>query len=124
MATVRVLHGIDDLADDLRSIALNAKLDMAETVKKAADGGQRYARSIAKQSAGRHGKHYPKSITTERRGVLEWEYGPDASMPQGDMSFERGSRNQPPHNDLAKSADLIGPRFARDVEKLPDRWFW
>jgi hypothetical protein len=40
------------------------------------------------------------------------------------MSFEFGSRNQPPHLDLAKSADLAGPMFARDVAKVAARWFW
>jgi hypothetical protein len=29
-------------------------------------------------------------------------------MPQGDMSFERGSRNQPPHHDIAQGADRHG----------------
>jgi hypothetical protein len=29
-------------------------------------------------------------------------------MPQGGMSFEFGSRNQPPHLDLNRSADIIG----------------
>lgn len=121
---IRVTHDIDDLASDLRNIAVDSPLDMAETVKKNADSGVRYARSIAKQSAGKHGVHYPKSMTTEAHSPLVWEYGPDSAMKQGGMSFEFGSRNQPPHLDLAKSADLIAPRFAKDVERLPDRWFW
>jgi hypothetical protein len=40
------------------------------------------------------------------------------------MSFEGGSRNQPPHNDLAKSADIMGPKLELKVNLLPDRWFW
>lgn len=121
---IRVIDSIDDLADDLRAIAVDSVVDMADTVKKNADTGVRYARGFAKQSAGKHGKHYPKSLTTEAHSPLVWEYGPDSAMPQGGMSFEFGSRNQPPHLDLAKSADMIAPRFARDVANLPDRWFW
>lgn len=121
---VRVISGIDDLESDMRHIAVESPKDMAEVVRTSAEAGQRYARSFAKRSAGRHGKHYPNSITAEPLGPLAWEYGPDASLPQGGMSFEHGSRNQPPHLDLAKSADIIGPRFARAVAKLPDRWFW
>jgi hypothetical protein len=56
--------------------------------------------------------------------VIQGEYGPDIAHPQGGMSFEGGSRNQPPHNDLAKSADLIGPAFQGEVHRLPDKWFW
>lgn len=121
---VRVIGSVEDLADDLRTIVAISARDMADTVKNNADSGQRLARGFAKQSAGAHGKHYPKSITTEARSPLSWEYGPDAGMPQGGMSFEFGSRNQPPHLDLARSADIVGPRFAAEVSRLPDRWFW
>lgn len=124
MATVRVIHGIDDLASDLADIPVLAARDMADCVRSNADSGMRYARSFAKQTAGKHGKHYPRSITSEATSPFVWEYGPDASMPQGGMSFERGSRNQPPHLDIARSADMIAPRFARGVSRLPDRWFW
>lgn len=121
---IRVTDDIEGLAVDLTAIAMEAPTDMADMVRHNADAGARYAKSFAKQSAGKHGKLYPRTITTERTGLLQYEYGPDSALPQGGMSFEFGSRNQPPHLDLAKSADLIGPRFARDVEKLPDRWFW
>lgn len=121
---VSIHHGIDDLASDMAAIPPMAARDMADAVRKNAQAGERYARGFAKQSAGAHGKLYPRSITSEARSVFSWEYGPDASRPQGGMSFEYGSRNQPPHLDLARSADIVGPRFARDVERLPDRWFW
>lgn len=58
--------------------------------------------------SGRHGKHYPKSIGFSTRTVgplaVEAEVGPDASKPQGGMSFEFGSRNQPPHLSGQKAA--------------------
>lgn len=121
---IRVIHGIDDLASDLAAIPVTAKWDMADTVRRNAEGGVRYAKGFAKQSAGKHGKHYPNAMSAEARGLLTWEYGPDSAKPQGGMSFEYGSRNQPPHLDLARSADIAGPRFANDVSRLPDRWFW
>lgn len=121
---IRVIDTIGELADDMAEIPVMAARDMADTVRKNAEGGERYARSFAKKSAGAHGKHYPRSITSEAISPFAWEFGPDSSMPQGGMSFERGSRNQPPHLDLSRAADLIAPRFARDVAALPDRWFW
>ena len=57
-------------------------------------------------------------------GEITAAYGPDSSLPQGGMSFEEGSRNQPPHNDLANSLDLIRPKFHRDVNELVDGLFW
>lgn len=131
MATVRVLHSIDDLADDLRAIAVKAPKDMKATVRQAAIVGNTVAKDNAKRTAGRHGKHYPKAFTWETSSFVGFggatyqaEYGPDIARPQGGMSFEYGSRNQKPHLDLAKSADLIGPTFAQEVRGLPDGWFW
>lgn len=124
MATVRVIGGVGDLARDCRKIATTARADMAKVVRRNAERGNKIARGYAKESAGAHGKHYHRAFSAEAVTPLAWEYGPDASKPQGGMSFERGSRNQPPHNDLAKSLDLIAPKFAQDVHNLPDDWFW
>ena len=72
--------------------------------------------------SGRHGKHYPKSITFETRSVgplhVEAEVGPDASMKQGGMSFEFGSRNQPPHLSGQKAAQGLEDR----LEKRMNDW--
>lgn len=124
MATIRVIHDIDDLANDCLAVARGARKDMARTVRMNAQQGNKNAKDFARESAGAHGKHYHKAFTAEAITPLLWEYGPDAGMPQGGMSFEYGSRNQPPHLDLAKSADLAGPMFARDVSNLPAKWFW
>jgi len=112
------------LAADMADIPARAKVDMHETVSANAAEGNKTAQAFAKVSAGVHGKHYPKAFSVDVIGPLEREYGPDSSKPQGDMSFEFGSRNQKPHLDLNRSADIIGPKFARDVSRLPDRWFW
>ena len=81
----------------------------------------------ARVSSGAHGIHYPDAISAELvfdLGGVAVDMGPETGKPQGGMSFERGSRNQPAHNDLAKSADLIGPAFRGEVRRMVDGWFW
>jgi len=127
---VRVQHGgVTRLAADMAGIPPRAGKDMVRTVRRNVKAGNALAKANAKESAGRHGKHYPKSFTTEMTGLvagglIAGEYGPDASRQQGGMSFEFGSRNQKPHLDLARSADIIGPALAGEVRRLPDGWFW
>jgi hypothetical protein len=122
--------GITDLANDMLGIVKKVPKDMIATVKDGARAGNLLAKDFARESAGAHGKHYHKAFTSEYRGrglfgsTYSAEYGPDAGRPQGGMSFEFGSRNQKPHLDLARSADIIGPSFAQEVRQLPDRWFW
>lgn len=117
---IRVIHGIDDLESDLRHIAAISRVDMADTVRSNVAAGERYAKGFARQASGPHGKAYYKRITSEMTGPLAGEYGPhDGGTPVG-AGYRHGAGN----TDLAKSADMIGPRFARDVAKLPDRWFW
>jgi hypothetical protein len=128
-------HHIGDLARDLEQIAERAPADMEDVVRKNAREGNRIAKGFARESSGRHGKHYPGTFTAEQTARHTAEYGPDADIVvqgrkgafnAGGMApgFEGGSRNQKPHEDLARSADLIGPAFAHDVANLPDRWFW
>lgn len=121
---IRVRHSIDRLEADAARVPVKAAADMARAVRRNAEQGNRTAKANARRTAGSHGKHYPNSFTAESITPLTWEYGPDASRPQGGMSFEFGSRNQPPHLDLAKSADIQGPKFAADVGSLSSRWFW
>lgn len=128
---VKVTHDIDDLANDLAAITRRVKPDMREVVRDGLRVGTDIARSNARRSAGKHGKHYPKAITSEMHtglglfgNTISGEYGPDASRPQGGMSFEFGSRNQAPHLDLARSADVVGPAFIISVDSAVSRWFW
>lgn len=70
----------------------------------------------AQQTSGRHGKHYPSSITAEQfGGGLHFgvEVGPQYGLLQGRMGrgFEYGSRNQPPHLDGNRAADVVAPKF-------------
>lgn len=122
--SVRVRHTIDRLERDCTTVPVTAARDMALATRKNAERGNKNAKANARRTSGSHGKHYPNAFTAEAITPLMWEYGPDASRPQGGMSFEFGSRNQPPHLDLAKSADIAGPLFARDVSKAAGSWFW
>lgn len=124
MTIIRVRSTFHRLVDDLTKVATESRADMVHVVRRNADAGNRLAKSFAKDSAGAHGKHYHRAFGVEQRGPLAWEYGPDSAMPQGDMAFESGSRNQPPHNDLAKSQDIQGPLFHADVDDMVDDWFW
>lgn len=124
-------HDTGDLANDLADITRKARSDMVRTVREAGKVGNTVARDNARRTAGKHGKLYPRAFSWEMRsslfggaGVIAVEYGPDRGKRQGNMEFEFGSRNSPPHLDLARSADLMGPVLAGEVSRLPDKWFW
>lgn len=135
MATIRVTHSIGDLESDLRTIAKKAPVALKGVVRKNAMEGAKIARANASKQHtmnSRYDVHYPKSITWDQpRGFFGFgggsysaEYGPDSARKQGGMSFERGSRNQPPHNDLAKSADVIAVQFGANTLYAADQLFW
>lgn len=121
----RVYTTLGDLERDMRTIAVEFKPRMAEQVRDVAREGNTAAKRSARRSAGSHGKHYHKAFSAEAHSPLEWEWGPDASMPQGGMSFERGSRNQPPHHDIADAADRHGADDLQlRAQRVLDRLFW
>ena len=74
-------------------------------------------RRNAKETAGTHGKLYPKSILA--RPVVStdiiFDVGPDPRFPQGGMSFEFGSVNQPAHLDGQRAMDEVSPRMEKRV---------
>lgn len=114
---------IDD--HELRALAVNFGKVSAETttvlVGVFKEGGNDLRdewKANARATSGQHGKHYPDSILAKMRlsADIEVEVGPDPSLPQGGMSFEYGSVNQPPHLDGQRAADTIVPRFERRVE--------
>ena len=131
--SIRVSHNLDDLVSDMGKIPPIAVKDMHGIVKDAARIGGLEARANAKRTARDHGRHYPSAITWDRSarsyygfggGSITAEYGPESGRRQGGMSFEEGSRNQPPHRDLANSARLIGPAMAGELRDAMDDWFW
>ena len=121
---VTVHHTLHDLESDLRTIPTRGKAKFAATVRRNAEQGNRLGSAFARHSSGAHGKHYPRAFEAEAITALSWEYGPNAAMPQGGMSFEFGSRNQRPHLDLNRSADFMGPKFHHDIRKDLDGLFW
>lgn len=77
-------------------------------------------RANARDTAGKHGRLYPRTIGYDRDGLTA-EIGPDIRRPQGGMSFEYGSRNQPPHLDGNRAADdvfRVLPKMAADAAEL------
>ena len=93
---------------------------MASSVRIDSSNIRDLATDFSSVPARKHGKHYHRAITAEKKHPLglTWAYGPDVAKPQGDMSFERGSRNQPPHLDLNRSADVIGPQLGQVADAM------
>lgn len=75
---------------------------------------------FAAGTVGEHGRHYPKSITSEMKvamGIVV-EVGPEVGKPQGGMGpgFEFGSRNQAPHLDGANAIFGAEARIPRATD--------
>jgi hypothetical protein len=93
-------------------------------VKEHALALQRRWQENARATAGRHGKHYPRSITAEQittdPGAVVWEVGPDRTRKQGSMGagFEYGGPHQPPHLDGARATTATEPEFNAAIEEL------
>lgn len=111
---------IFDLADDFGKAASKIGGALYDTFKQ---GGEDFAKewaANAEQTSGAHGKHYPKSITSETRlsTGIHVETGPESGKKQGGMGpgFELGSQNQPPHLD---GLGALGPASER-LEKAAD----
>lgn len=119
-----VSHDLDRLQRDLKKIPGKLAGGAERAAARRAQEGNRNAKRRATRTAGKHGKHYPSAFIAERVGDMHWRYGPITSIAQGAMSFEGGSRNQPPHLDLEKSAAVVGPKFGRDISQLIGRVFW
>lgn len=120
MARVSVEHNLGDLVSDLSRIPVDAVTQGAKVVKKDTREGRNIARRFARSSAGPHGKSYYKRITDEASG-LEGEYGPTAV--KGENYVGAGWRSGE-NTDLPRSADIIGPKLAKDVGEMVDSLFW
>lgn len=119
MTSVRVTHGIDALAKDAARIPTKAVPRMTKVVKKNVEQGNKVAQGIAQRKAGPHGKNAWKRLTAEMTGPLEGEFGWT-----GEELVGVGFRNGPPNTDLAKAADLQGPKFANDAGSIFRGLFW
>lgn len=119
---IHVSGGVDDLARDLRFLATKTRPEMSKVVREAARTGNRHARAFASEEHTMFSDvdaDYPDAFTVEAITPLSYEYGPDASRPQGSKAsgYEFGSINQAyPHLDLARSADIVAAEFPMDVD--------
>lgn len=128
---IKVTHHLDDLASDFRKIPRKASADARAAVRHGAMTGNLVAKDHARGTEGTHGKHYHRAFTWDQpRGSLfggaGWsaQYGPISGRPQGGMSFEEGSRNQPPHGDLEASRATAAGVLAQDIRRAMNDWFW
>lgn len=130
---ISVRSSLGSFAKDCVTASTICRREMRGVVSEGVRVGNSVAKDNARRTAGAHGKHYPNAFTSEMHGLASslaggnlysGEYGPDASRPQGDMEFEWGSRNQEPHLDLNKSADLVGPAMPREAQARLDLVFW
>ncbi|SEN86737.1 hypothetical protein [Nonomuraea pusilla] len=108
---------LDSLRRDLVGAAAQARAEAPEVVREEAAQVRKEWRANARRTAGKHGKHYPNSITMESREGAAWEIGPDSAYPQGGMGrgFEYGSVNQAPHLDGTKAAMNSEARLEQSV---------
>lgn len=121
---IQITNTLDGLAADMRTMPRQAAVGFSKAVRSNVNEGKRRARRNAKITARRHGRLYPDAITAEMRTALSGEFGPETYKSQGGMSFERGSKNQPPHRDLERAASGLKLRLARDADDVVGRLFW
>lgn len=119
--SMNVTHTLGDLERDFHDIAVRSVPDLTKAVRKNVNEGTRLAKTIARGAAGPHGKAYYKRISGEMKGPMSGEFGPtgDPKTEFVGVGFRHG-RNL----DLPRTADIIGPKLARDVDRVVDGWFW
>lgn len=108
-----------DIAADFGRIAAEAVAAVTAAVEEGGNEVRDLWREGAERTAGKHGKHYPKSIeSTMRPGLaaIVAEVAPAEGMEQAGMSFEFGSRNQPPHLDGQHARDAAEPSVVRRID--------
>lgn len=107
------------LANDLSMVGAKAVVPMRAAMVQAGEIVRDNWRDIARTTAGEHGVHYPNSIEatpTIGFSTIGVDIGPNAGMKQGGMSFEFGSRNQPPHLDGLHAVEFTAGRVERLID--------
>lgn len=129
-------HGLADLRSDLLKIQRQAPREMRQIVLRNIRAGNTFAKNLARREndADSHSRLYPGTFGAEMgsgfRGaatsIYSGEFGPRHAG-QGMLAsiLENGSRsgNAAQHN-LARAADVIGPRFADDTLDTAAAMFW
>lgn len=111
-------HELASLAVEFDKIASKATPTLLNVFRDGADDLVKAWAANARETSGEHGKHYPNSIDHEMHLSTDivFEIGPNPRRPQGGMSFEYGSVNQPPHLDGQRAADVEIPRIDRRIQ--------
>lgn len=110
------------VAVDIGAVGVQSTRAMVEVFQEGGDTLANTWAHNARQTSGVHGKHYPNSIDWEMRlsTNIVIEVGPNPAKPQGRMSFENGSVNQPPHLDGQRAADYELPVIERRIDRRLD----
>lgn len=114
MATVHVSHTLGDLEAALASRPARITTGLVQAVEKTGTRGNTLARRFAQELSGPHGTSYFKRLSGESTGALSYEYGPHA----GGVPVGGGWRHGTPNTELDRSADIVGPAFARLVRDV------
>lgn len=121
MPTIRITGGVKDTLNGLKFVAANQNKRCDKATANAAKRGNRNARAFASEQHTMFSEvdaEYPFAMTVERVGPHTWEYGPDASLPEGSKAtgYEYGSINQAyPHLDVTRSFDIEQVEFPMDI---------
>lgn len=119
---IRVVHTIDSLFDDLRNMPAKEAVALPKIVKANVTRGNKLAQNFSRERSGPHGKAFHKRMSGEMTGPTSGEYGPEGAPKTNFVGA--GFRNSAPNMDLPDSADIIGPKLAKDVRDMLDRLFW
>lgn len=131
---VKVFHTIGDLESDLRTMSREAPVVLKAVVRKNALEGNTLAKGYAKVSSRKHARKYPGTFSvgpvesyygSGGGGNITCEYGP-APRGQGLLApiLENGSRNNPAHLNLSRSADVVAWTFGPNVLHAAHGLFW
>lgn len=115
-------HELAAVAVDIGKVGVQSTKAMVEVFQEGGDTLANAWAHNARQTSGVHGKYYPNSIDWEMQlsTNIVIEVGPNPDKPQGRMSFENGSVNQPPHLDGQRAADYELPVIERRVDRRLD----
>lgn len=114
--SITIESNANEIIADIGRMTREVTNRMASVIESSAVDMRDEWRANARVTAGKHGKHYPNSIQYRMTGAFEAIIAPDESQTQGAMSFEFGSRNQPPHLDGQRALDYLAPLITRRIE--------
>lgn len=107
------------LAGDLAEVGAKSIPALRSGMQGAGEAFVEVWKGNARATSGQHGVHYPDSITAELvldLGGVSVDVGPESGKPQGGMSFEYGSQNQPPHLDGLRAMVQVEPQVERIID--------